>query len=329
MKNGYFVLSLDFELRWGSYSWDTGHTYDRHILGARKAIPDMLRTFEAYQIHATWATVGALFAPSKTMISKTNEKYFDDKSMAHMFQFLKECEEIGENESEDPSHYALSLIEQISATEHQEIGLHTFSHFYCLDNKGVEETFEKDTQAALAMMKAQNIQPTSFVFPRNQFNPAILGTLKAYGMDVVRGNEKHRLYREQEGRERKVHRALRLMDSYINISGHHTFSLDSCKEGDIINVPSSRFLRPYVKQASFLEPLKLHRIKKAMRHASEYGEVFHLWFHPHNFGTNIEANIKMLQEICQYYEDLQNEFGFESVTMQELAEKVRRKEVTT
>lgn len=328
MKNGYFVLSLDFELRWGSYTWDVEHTYDTNILGARKAIPDMLRTFEAYQIHATWATVGALFAPSKTAISNTNEQHFDEAATPHMSHFLKECATLGENESEDPSHYALSLIEQISTTEHQEIGLHTFSHFYCLDNKNAEETFEKDTRAALAMMEAQNIQPTSFIFPRNQFNPALLDVLKKHGLDIVRGNEKHRLYREREGRESKLHRALRLMDAYVNISGYHTFSPESCLDRDLVNIPSSRFLRPYAKQARFLEQLKLHRIKKAMRHASKHGEVFHLWFHPHNFGTNIEANINMLQEICQYYEDLQNEFGFESVTMQELAEKVRRKEVT-
>ncbi|EUJ31548.1 polysaccharide deacetylase family protein [Listeria cornellensis] len=329
MKNGYFVISLDFELRWGSYSWDTDHTYDNNILGARKAIPDMLRTFEAYQIHATWATVGALFAPSKTAISDANKQHFDETASAdHLAQFLKECTALGENEFEDPGHYGLSLIEQISATQYQEIGLHTFSHFYCLDNKGAKETFESDTRAALAMMEAQNIQPKSFVFPRNQFNPALLSTLKDHGLDVVRGNENHSLYREREGRERKLHRALRLMDSYINISGHHTFTPDSCLDRDMINIPSSRFLRPYAKQASFLEPLKLHRIKKAMRHASKNGEVFHLWFHPHNFGLNIEENIHMLQEICQYYEDLQNEFGFESVTMQELAQKVRRKEVT-
>ncbi|AQY51994.1 hypothetical protein PWEIH_04763 [Listeria weihenstephanensis FSL R9-0317] len=328
MKNGYFVISLDFELRWGSYTWDSEHTYDTNIFGARKAIPDMLQMFEAYQIHATWATVGALFAPSKTAIINTNEQYFDDTSVPHVSPFLKECAELGEEESEDPSHYALSLIKKIRATAHQELGLHTFSHFYCLDNKNAEETFERDTRAALAMMDAQNIQPTSFVFPRNQFNPALLDVLKKHGLDVVRGNENHSLYREREGRERKLHRALRLMDSYINISGHHTFASDTCLKDGMINIPSSRFLRPYAKKAPFLESLKLHRIKKAMRHASKHGEVFHLWFHPHNFGRDIEENIKMLQEICEYYEDLQNEFGFESVTMQELAQKVKRKEVT-
>ncbi|MBC2675153.1 polysaccharide deacetylase family protein [Listeria booriae] len=328
MKNGYFVISLDFELRWGSYSWDANHTYDPHIVGARKAIPDILKTFASYQVHATWATVGALFAPSKAAILDANKQHFNNTSTPQIESFLKECTTLGENESEDPAHYALSLIEKISATEHQEIGLHTYSHFYCLDNKDAEQAFQNDTRAALTMMNAQNIEPKSFVFPRNQFNPALLNTLKEHGIHTVRGNEKHSLYREREGRERKLHRALRLMDTYVNISGQHTFAPDNCVEQDMINIPSSRFLRPYAKQARLLEPLKLYRIKKAMRHASQRGEVFHLWFHPHNFGTNIKENIAMLQEICQYYEDLQNEFGFESVTMQELAQKLARKEVT-
>lgn len=40
---------------------------------------------------------------------------------------------------------------------------------------------------------------------------------------------------------------------------------------------------------------------------------------------NIKENITMLQEICAYYEYLQHEFGFESVTMQEPAQKVEGK----
>lgn len=328
-ENGYFVISLDFELRWGSYSWDTNHAYDANVLGARTAIPDILQTFKAHQIHATWATVGALFAKSKSDILGANKQYFVDTPIAHISEFLKECEELGENELIDPSHYALSLIEQIRETEHQEIGLHTYSHFYCLDNKEAAKSFQKDISAALAMMKAQNIVPKSFVFPRNQFNPALLEVLKRSGMNIVRGNENHFLYREREERqENKLHRALRLVDSYVNISGYHTFSPDSCLKQDVVNIPSSRFLRPYMKKARYLERLKLQRIKKAMRHASEHGEVFHLWFHPHNFGINIKENIAMLQEICEYYEYLKHEFGFESITMQELAQKVERKEDT-
>ncbi|KMT62182.1 polysaccharide deacetylase family protein [Paenilisteria newyorkensis] len=325
-KNGYFIISLDFELRWGSYSWDTNHSYDANVLGARKAIPDILQTFKEHQIHATWATVGALFAESKSDILEVNKQYFKNTPTAHISDFLKECTELGENETADPSHYALSLIEQINATEHQEIGLHTYSHFYCLDNKEADKSFQSDTCAALAMMNTQGIEPKSFVFPRNQFNPELLDILKSYGMNIVRGNENHVLYREREEKqENRVHRALRLMDSYVNISGYHTFSPDSCLKQGLVNIPSSRFLRPYVKKARHLERLKLNRIKEAMRHASEHGEVFHLWFHPHNFGMNIKENIAMLQDICAYYEYLQHEFGFESVTMQELAQKVERK----
>ena len=88
----------------------------------------ILALFEQYDIHATWATVGLLFAESKAEMAHYLRgipvKYENMRFAAHT-QLAK----VGENEQEDLLHFGKSLIEEIKRTPHQEIGSHTFSHF--------------------------------------------------------------------------------------------------------------------------------------------------------------------------------------------------------
>ena len=125
--------------------------------------------------------------------------------------------------------------------------------------------------------------------------------------------------------ESPLHRIFRLLDAYINISGHNTYKpemlLDS--ENNIVNIRSSRFLRSYSKKLKFLESLKLNRIKNGMYHAAKYNEIYHLWWHPHNFGTNTEENFIALEEIFKTFDELNRSYDFESITMSDLAEKLR------
>ena len=64
MKISKLVISLDFELHWGVFD-AFGDKYNDNILGARKAIPEILALFKKYNINATWAIVGLLFNESK------------------------------------------------------------------------------------------------------------------------------------------------------------------------------------------------------------------------------------------------------------------------
>ena len=60
---GTLIVSLDFELFWGMLDCSTLEAYQDHVLGGRKAIPQLLQIFEKYGIHATWATVGISVCP--------------------------------------------------------------------------------------------------------------------------------------------------------------------------------------------------------------------------------------------------------------------------
>ena len=72
-----------------------------------------------------------------------------------------------------------------------------------------------------------------------------------------------------------------------------------------------------------LDGLKLRRITRAMSHAARTGTLFHLWWHPHNFGRDLEQNMAMLEKILTHYQELQRTHGFRSCAMNELAQDAR------
>jgi hypothetical protein len=60
-----------------------------------------------------------------------------------------------------------------------------------------------------------------------------------------------------------------------------------------------------------------------MTYAAQNNLVYHLWWHPHNFGVNLEQNISMLNEILAHYKYLSHMYNFESVTMNDLTNKIK------
>src|SRR3546814_1107455 len=70
-------------------------------------------------------------------------------------------------------------------------------------------------------------------------------------------------------------RAARLADTYLPLSGSN--AVEPCSGDPLMNVRSSRFLRPYKPGLKSLEEMRLSRICRAMRQAAISGSVFHLW----------------------------------------------------
>jgi len=147
--------------------------------------------------------------------------------------------------------------------------------------------------------------------------------------DSYRGTEKAKMYSispRSKHYNSPVFRIARLLDSYTNITGQNTY--DTIKinlDQSIVNLPSSRFLRPYNKKLRILESIKLRRIKKGMTHAAKNNQLYHLWWHPHNFGKHIDENFKNLEDIFIQYQTLNKKYGFKSETMSSLASKVLTK----
>lgn len=322
-ENGKFVLSLDFELLWGVRDKRTIEGYGKNISGVRDVIPQLLYLFSKYNIHATFATVGFLFCRNKqellNHLPAIRPVYSQKKYSPYEDNYI---DTIGTSEEDDIYHYASSLIRLIQQYPDQEIATHTFSHYYCLEQASLA-SFEADITAAKNIAATYNINPQSIIFPRNQYSDEHIAICKKLGIIAYRGNEKATIYqpRQNEGQSKWI-RALRLADSYINITGHNTYDLRSMEDNGIINIPSSCFLRPYTKQLSILDPLRLNRIKNSLTRAAKNNQVYHLWWHPHNFGVHIEENFAFLERILKHYQFLHEQYGLQSKSMKEVAEEM-------
>ena len=58
----------------------------------------------------------------------------------------------------------------------------------------------------------------------------------------------------------------------------------------------------------------------SMFKAAKKGKIYHLWWHPHNFGVHTFENIRMLEDILLYYTYLNSRYGYQSANMKEISE---------
>ena len=308
-----FIISLDFELNWGVRDKLSIAKYGSAILGVRQAIPALLDLFKENQIEATWATVGFLLFDNKKDLANCipdNKPDYTNQAFNNYSVF----DQIGDSEASDPYHYGLSLARKILETKGMELASHTFSHYYCLEEGQTAKSFEADLQASINAGERLGQRPLSLVFPRNQFNDKYLDICKSLGFKSYRGNESSFIYKEGANSDQSLfQRSLRLADSYINLSGTHSYPLTS--GNGIADLKSSRFLRPYSKSKKVLEKLKILRIKSAMTESAIRKEVYHLWWHPHNFGTHLKENMANLSEIVNHFCHLRDQYGMVSNSM--------------
>jgi hypothetical protein len=230
---------------------------------------------------------------------------------------------VGDDENADPFHFGFSLASQVVQTPGQELATHTFSHYYCLEAGQQPAQFKADLQAALALSQRNfGVAVRSIVFPRNQFLAEHLRICGEVGIRSFRGNPQHWLYRARsQSDEVLLRRAGRLLDAYLPVRrGGDRLELPA--EGDPIDVRASRFLRPVSSRLRGLESLRARRILREMEAAARAGSVYHLWWHPHNFGADPAENFAFLTRILGHYRDLNRRFGMQSASMIELADEI-------
>lgn len=310
---GNLIISLDFELMWGVFDKKSVQNYGQNIIGVHTLIPKLLDLFDQHGIKATFATVGFLFAKNKQELidfSPFIKPSYTRQELSPYGTYLQSVVAV------DQYHFAINLIQLIHSRGH-EIASHTFSHYYCKEKGQTKAQFEADLKAALAIAKNYDIELKSLVFPRNQVEENYLEILSQLGIESYRGTEKSWLYASRNGDEETPWRRFaRLLDSYCNLSGHNTFAIQ--KGQYPVNIPSSRFLRPYNPALAAFENLRIKRIKGSMLHAARQQLNYHLWWHPHNFGVNQEENLNVLSNILGYYNQLHSEYGFANQTMAQL-----------
>lgn len=321
-KTGAFVISLDLELYWGVRDViGPASGYWANLRGERAAIRALLKLFEEYDIAATWATVGFLFASdddeAMTLSPQIRPQYAQKE--------LSPYSEFGRAGRPDEEFlYGPDLVEMIRSTPRQEVGTHTFSHYYCCEPGQTKESFRADIESSVLAAKKRGVEVRSIVFPRNQYNPDYDDVLAENGIICYRGNQAAGMYRfGAVGRESPVTRIWRLADTYVDVSGTNTCSWDSVWNGPVANVAASQFLRPVRSSSGTIESLQYRRIAKCLDEAAERGRIFHLWWHPHNFGVRTAENIAFLRRIFDHFKKLRDKRGMASLSMAETAERAR------
>jgi len=326
IKTGHpiFIISLDFEIHWGVSDHRTIESYYENLSNVPKVIERLLQLFNNRNIHATWATVGMLFCKDKTelqtWVSPNDQPTYIDKKLSN-YTIIPQA---GKNENDDKFHYGSSLIKKILSIPNQELATHTFSHYYCLEPGQTIEQFNKDLAAATRIHQREGNDPVSIVFPRNQYSDEYLSICKANNIVCYRGNYSSWIYKpEAKSTESSWKRMIRIADTYLPISGNKFVYASEDLPG-MMNIPGSCFLRPYNKRLSFLEPLRLRRIKNEMNAAGKNNAIYHLWWHPHNFGKDMEKNFAILEDILDHFEKLQKKSGMVSMNMREVYEYCKK-----
>ena len=220
--NPFLVISLDFELFWGVRDVTSIPKYGKNILGVRDAVPAMLKLFSNYGIQATWAVVGlATFENKKEMLS--NLPIQRPKYLNQQFDPYQHLSFVGDKEKKDPYHFGYSLVQSILDVPGMEIASHTFSHFYCLEPRINSGAWLMDLQASLTTLGKIGVQPTSLVFPRNQYDNLHLRQAYDCGFRVFRGTEQGFLYEScSQDKNTILRRVPRLVDAYIDLTGPHS-----------------------------------------------------------------------------------------------------------
>ncbi len=314
---GALVLSLDFELYWGIRDVVPLDACRDALLRAREAIPRLLEVFTRFEVHATWATVGFLFARDRDELLTHVPALQPTYRRAGLSPY-PHLAQLGRGERDDPFHYAPSLIDRIADTPGQEIGTHTFSHYYCLEDGQSASQFSADLDAAARIGARYGDVTRSLVLPRNQWNEAYTPTLRAHGVRSFRVNRDHWFLRGRRADSEGVGlRAARLADSYLPLSRRASVPRPVVGP-DPLRLEASLFLRPDGRLRP-LAPLKLARVEREMTGAAREGRVLHLLWHPHNFGRDTETAFAGLDRLLRHYTRLRDDLGMESVSMAELA----------
>jgi peptidoglycan/xylan/chitin deacetylase (PgdA/CDA1 family) len=323
---GTFTISLDFELHWGGFEKWPIDQYRTYFQNTRKVIPEMLALFHQHEVHVTWAAVGMLFYRTKSdlLADAPALKPTYKNSALSAYNYISNPG-IGDSEASDPFHFAHSLIEKILQTPNHELGSHSFAHYYCNEDGQVPAQFQADLASAQKAAAHFGKELRSLVFPRNQFNDQYLKVCFDQGITAVRSNPLDWFWNigstQAESPWKRFNRGV---DAYFPIGRNNLWSMKDIqvRAGLPLCLPASRLLRPYRPKEFFLNAMKINRVKSEMSAAAMSGKVYHLWWHPHNFGNFPAQSMEGLKQIVNHFEYCRKTYNMNSMNMGEIADRI-------
>lgn len=324
MNKGILVVSLDFELLWGIFDKVNPQSKKEYFQNTREVIPKILELFRKYEISCTWATVGMLFNRNW----KEWQENFPEVLPAYKNKDLNPYvfgEAIKDKELSDLC-FAKELIKLISNTPGQEVATHTYSHYYCSEEGQTPEAFRSDLLNAIKIAESFNINTRSLVFPRNQLNETYLEICGDLGIKTVRSNPEVWYWKETEDSS-LLKRIFRTGDAYFGRNNKSYPLSDLHKKNKLpLSQRASRLLRPRSK-SGILNKIRLNRIKSEMSAAAVKQEVYHLWWHPHNFGNYPQESLSELESLLNHFRHLSDKYEFTSCNMAEIEDMIEKNSI--
>lgn len=319
MNTGVFTISLDFELHWGVFDKKERLNRKACYINTLQLIPELLQLFSEYDVHVTWATVGSLFAKDENEWAEMKPAIMPSYSNPE-FSPYKWAEKNKLSREFDWAQFAPEAIEQIVQYPGQELGTHTFGHYYCMEPGQTVEAFSADLDAAIEAANKINQPTRSLVFPRNQFNPEVLGICYRKGIMAVRSNPDSWFWTPvPDGGTHLLTKVFRTGDSYIKLGKRTSYPIKEIKvvKDQPLQLPASRFLRSWNPGYRLTNKIRLQRILSELKTAAIKNECYHLWWHPENFGDYPQQNMEDLKIILEAHQLYRSKYGMTSWNMGE------------
>ena len=267
MNKSGIIISIDFELDWGYTNQDNPLSEDE----ISKGLDSLIALLTKHQIKSTWAIVGQLFTNN---IKEDNSK----RQLRWITRNLKENDLI-------------------------EIASHTYNHIFCEELS--KELIEEDFSLMKNIAKDNNSDFKSIVFPRNQYSVANLNLIKKNSYTHYRSVlKKWYLRTNKYSEESKIKRNL------IRIFDMFPFNRDAIvgSQNELISISDSRFFRFFSPSflGEIISNIYLKVLKYELRQCIKRGNLYHIWFHPHNI-IKKPNGLKELDLFLKYYKKLKVE----------------------
>ncbi len=305
---GVFTVSLDTELAWGSFDKGGVDRYGDAYRQTPAVVDRLCGLFDAYEVPATWAFVAHLFAGCEGHGGDASGSGDDDRA-----DWLASAPcSTGVDRS---LWYAPDLLETVRACETtQDVGLHGYSHLVFTEHSRAAAAAE--LRDALAAAQDVGLDPSSFVYPRNEV--AHVDLLADAGIDVYRGVDDRWYERAPLGPACKP---LRFFDE---AAVRPPPAVTPTERDGVVCVPGSQVFRPE-RGAWARTPAgsQARRARKGLDRAVETGGVFHLWWHPFNLAGDVDYHLSALEDILTYVDTLRADDDLELMSMTDVADAYR------
>ena len=159
--------------------------------------------------------------------------------------------------------FAPELVRMILDCPGQELGSHSFSHYYACKAGQIPDQWRADLRAAKRIaFEKLGVIPRSLVFPRNQYSDEVIQIAGEEGFSAVRTNPKDWFWRDVE-QESILKKIFRTGDTLVNLGIKTSYHAPTfCREMALL--PASRLLRPF-RTGSLFNMKRTNKIKDELK----------------------------------------------------------------